>query len=89
MLVNYIRVYQQSGAPSNIVGQAQGNSNLTGEGGPGGPGRKNAATSVRVGWLGLGVGLCCLLLDVIFSSIFVVFELGGGVITLLHFEEWD
>lgn len=33
MLINYIRVYQLSGSPSNIVGQASGNSNLTGAGG--------------------------------------------------------
>lgn len=33
MLVNSIRVYQLSGSPSNVVGEAQGNSNLTGAGG--------------------------------------------------------
>jgi hypothetical protein len=35
MLINYIRVYQLSGAPSNVVGQTVGNSNLTGAGGSG------------------------------------------------------
>jgi hypothetical protein len=33
MLVNYIRVYQLSGSPSGVVGQAQGNSGSTGAGG--------------------------------------------------------
>lgn len=33
MLVNSIRVYQLSGSPSNVVGEARGNSNLTGAGG--------------------------------------------------------
>jgi hypothetical protein len=35
MLINYIRVFQLSGIPSNVVGQTSGNGNLTGAGGPG------------------------------------------------------
>lgn len=35
MLIKYIRVYQLSGAPTNVVGQTNGNSNLTGAEGPG------------------------------------------------------
>ena len=35
MLINYIRVFQLSGIPSNVIGQADGNGNLTVAGGPG------------------------------------------------------
>jgi hypothetical protein len=47
MLVNYIRVFQQSGAPSNIVGQSNGNANLTGAGGPG---KTNGSDTVGIAW---------------------------------------
>ena len=46
MLINYIRVYQLSGSPSNVVGQTTGNSNLTGAGGPG---RHGANSAIIIG----------------------------------------
>jgi hypothetical protein len=55
MLINYIRVFQQSGAPSNIVGQSEGGSNLTGAGGPVGVGNGGRGTLMTREGLGLGV----------------------------------
>jgi len=69
MLINYIRIYQLSGAPSNVVGQTVGNSNLTGAGGPG------KGTDPNLGNMGEGMG-DLLDLAVLFFGVFVVFEIG-------------
>ena len=69
MLIDYIRVYQLSGAPSNVVGQSVGNSNLTGAGGPG------KGTDPNPGNMGEGMG-DLLELAVLFLGVFVVFEIG-------------
>jgi len=71
MLINYIRVYQLSGAPSNVVGQTTGNSNLTGAGGPV---RGTDPNSVP-GNMGEGMG-DFLELAIAFFGVFVVAEIG-------------
>jgi hypothetical protein len=72
MLINYIRVYQLSGAPSNVVGQTAGNSNLTGAGGPGKGGDQEDSAVGCMGDIG----------DLIwgFFGIFVVVEIGVVVL---------
>jgi hypothetical protein len=69
MLINYIRVYQLSGAPSNVVGQTAGNSNLTGAGGP------TMGTVPEPENMGEGMG-DFLELAVAFFGVFVVAEIG-------------
>jgi len=71
MLINYIRVYQLSGAPSNVVGQTVGNSNLTGAGGPG----RGTDSNPIPGNMGEGLG-DFLDLAICFFGVFVVAEIG-------------
>ena len=70
MLINYIRVYQLSGSPSNVVGQTTGNSNLTGAGGPGRHGA-NSAFIIGGDFLDLVWG---------FFGIFVISEIGVALL---------
>jgi hypothetical protein len=71
MLINYIRVYQLSGAPSNVVGQTVGNSNLTGAGGPG----RGTDSNPIPDNMGEGMG-DFLELAMVSFGVLVVFEIG-------------
>jgi hypothetical protein len=70
-LINYIRVYQLSGAPSNVVGQTVGNSNLTGAGGPG----RGTDSNPIPDNMGEGMG-DFLELAMVSFGVLVVFEIG-------------